>query len=251
MNWTMPYPWRSRSDSVRRINMSSEPGNESFFCALRPIPRILSLHRRDYASQVRDVDPARQPGLLTREAASGSPVNISGSWRPAAIRRYRQWARYLYLRDVSVIDQAGRALLSRLAARGIRLLANGVYTSHLVQDLSPAGDEAPRGGSLKREGLVGPNRATRSADPEPAQQCDERAVNPQWFFLRRLSDQTFAYYGLPNRRRGFIIRWGQYPASGYQHRNGLPHPPPLVRPHGLRLHRPHRAERCGPDPRTF
>jgi hypothetical protein len=53
MNWTMPYPWRSRRDSVRRINMSSEPGNESFFCALRPIPRILSLRRRDYASQVR------------------------------------------------------------------------------------------------------------------------------------------------------------------------------------------------------
>src|SRR6266480_3850883 len=52
MNWTMPYPWRSRSDSVRRINMSSEPGNESFFCALRPIPRILSLRSQDYASQV-------------------------------------------------------------------------------------------------------------------------------------------------------------------------------------------------------
>ena len=46
MNWTIPYPCRSRSDSVRRINMSSEPGNESFFCALRPIPRILSLQRQ-------------------------------------------------------------------------------------------------------------------------------------------------------------------------------------------------------------
>src|SRR5215469_13121877 len=46
MNWTMPYPCRSRSDSVRRINMSSEPGNESFFCGLRPIPRILSLQGR-------------------------------------------------------------------------------------------------------------------------------------------------------------------------------------------------------------
>src|SRR5580658_5153533 len=61
MNWTMPYPWRSRCDRVRRINMSSEPGNESFFCALRPIPRILSLRRRDYACQVRDVDTAGQP----------------------------------------------------------------------------------------------------------------------------------------------------------------------------------------------
>src|SRR5947208_5848548 len=61
MNWTMPYPWRSRRDSVRRINMSSEPGNESFFCALRPIPRILSLRRRDYASQVQIVQPSLLP----------------------------------------------------------------------------------------------------------------------------------------------------------------------------------------------
>src|ERR1700704_2379706 len=60
MNWTMPYPWRSRSDSVRRINMSSEPGNESFFCALRPILRILSLPRRDYASQVQIGEPSRR-----------------------------------------------------------------------------------------------------------------------------------------------------------------------------------------------
>jgi hypothetical protein len=35
----------------------------------------------------------------------------------------------LYLRDVSVIDQAGRALLSRLAASGVRLPASGVYNS--------------------------------------------------------------------------------------------------------------------------
>src|SRR5260370_40847254 len=47
----MPYPWRSRRDSVRSINMSSEPGNESFFCALRPILRILSLPPRDYSTE--------------------------------------------------------------------------------------------------------------------------------------------------------------------------------------------------------
>src|ERR1043166_7667620 len=52
MNRTMPYPCRSRSDSVRRINMSSEPGNESFFCALRPIQRILSLQEFGHANQV-------------------------------------------------------------------------------------------------------------------------------------------------------------------------------------------------------
>src|SRR5215467_14932147 len=43
--------------------MSSEPGNESFFCALRPIPRILSLRRRDYASQVQIGEPSRRKTL--------------------------------------------------------------------------------------------------------------------------------------------------------------------------------------------
>src|SRR6266699_7272563 len=75
MNWTMPYPWRSRSDSVRRINMSSEPGNESFFCALRPIPRILSLRRRDYASQVQIGEPSR---LKPTEASSSEPARLTG-----------------------------------------------------------------------------------------------------------------------------------------------------------------------------
>ena len=69
MNWTMPYPWRSRRDSVRRINMSSEPGNESFVCALRPIPRILSLRRRDETNQVKickTLAPQDDFGVLTR-----------------------------------------------------------------------------------------------------------------------------------------------------------------------------------------
>src|SRR5438046_2038467 len=83
MNWTMPYPWRSRRDSVRRINMSSEPGNESFFCALRPIPRILSLRGRDYARQVPIGEISRRkmvPGAESKGArasgrqAGGDPV---------------------------------------------------------------------------------------------------------------------------------------------------------------------------------
>jgi hypothetical protein len=39
---------------------------------------------------------------------------------------------HLLLRDVSTIDQAGRALLRRLSAKGIRMLASGVYASNLV-----------------------------------------------------------------------------------------------------------------------
>jgi ABC-type transporter Mla MlaB component len=44
---------------------------------------------------------------------------------------------HLFLRDVSTVDQAGRALLCRLAARGVRLLGRGVYTSYLVGALNP------------------------------------------------------------------------------------------------------------------
>jgi ABC-type transporter Mla MlaB component len=48
----------------------------------------------------------------------------------------------LFLHDVSTVDQAGRALLCRLAAKGVRLLASGVYTSYLVRlALNPAGTE--------------------------------------------------------------------------------------------------------------
>jgi len=43
---------------------------------------------------------------------------------------------YVFLRDVTTVDQAGTMLLRRLAARGIRLLARGIYTSYLVQTLA-------------------------------------------------------------------------------------------------------------------
>jgi hypothetical protein len=43
---------------------------------------------------------------------------------------------YVFLRDVTTVDQAGTMLLRRLTARGIRLLARGIYTSYLVQTLA-------------------------------------------------------------------------------------------------------------------
>lgn len=48
---------------------------------------------------------------------------------------------HLFLRDVSTVDQAGRALLCRLAAKGVRLFGSGVYTSYLVRAFNPAGTE--------------------------------------------------------------------------------------------------------------
>ena len=42
----------------------------------------------------------------------------------------------LFLRDVATVDSAGQLLLRRLVGKGVRLLANGVYTSYLVQMLN-------------------------------------------------------------------------------------------------------------------
>lgn len=39
----------------------------------------------------------------------------------------------LFLRDVSTIDEGGRALLCRLAAKGVNLRAAGIYSSYIVQ----------------------------------------------------------------------------------------------------------------------
>ena len=41
----------------------------------------------------------------------------------------------LSLRDITGIDEAGEALLRRLAARGVCLFANGVYVSYLLDKI--------------------------------------------------------------------------------------------------------------------
>ena len=43
---------------------------------------------------------------------------------------------YLFLRDVSSIDESGQALLARLAAAGIRLSADGLYCSYIVSKVT-------------------------------------------------------------------------------------------------------------------
>ena len=41
----------------------------------------------------------------------------------------------LSLRDITSVDEAGEALLRRLAARGVCLFANGVYVSYLLDKI--------------------------------------------------------------------------------------------------------------------
>src|SRR3954449_1339475 len=44
----------------------------------------------------------------------------------------------LFLRNVSHIDEMGRALLSRLAAHGVELRATGLYSSYVVTQVQLA-----------------------------------------------------------------------------------------------------------------
>jgi hypothetical protein len=43
---------------------------------------------------------------------------------------------HLHLRHVTNVDEAGKVLLRRLLAKGVSLVASGVYTSYLVQSFS-------------------------------------------------------------------------------------------------------------------
>jgi len=42
---------------------------------------------------------------------------------------------WLFLRDVPVISDDGQALLRRLATKGVRVKASGIYTSYIVQSI--------------------------------------------------------------------------------------------------------------------
>lgn len=45
---------------------------------------------------------------------------------------------HLFLRNVSTIDEHGRALLGRLAVDGVQLSATGIYSSYIVSQISPS-----------------------------------------------------------------------------------------------------------------
>ena len=45
----------------------------------------------------------------------------------------------LHLRDVSAIDEGGHTMLRYLAAQGVDLTANGIYSSYLVNEIQAAG----------------------------------------------------------------------------------------------------------------
>jgi hypothetical protein len=44
----------------------------------------------------------------------------------------------LHLRDVCAIDERGRTMLRHLAAEGVGLTANGIYSSYIIDDIQSA-----------------------------------------------------------------------------------------------------------------
>ena len=44
----------------------------------------------------------------------------------------------LHLRDVSAIDERGRAMLRHLAEEGVAVTANGIYSSYIVNEIQSA-----------------------------------------------------------------------------------------------------------------
>lgn len=62
----------------------------------------------------------------------------------------------LFLRDVSRIDGVGRGFLARLAADGVHLRANGVYSSYVVAEISRS--------AAAGKGRFGPGKPAPTAD---------------------------------------------------------------------------------------
>jgi hypothetical protein len=85
--------------------------------------------------------------LSKKEGAKGTVVTIDGQLSGDGIEVVEDLCNqatskakpvHLYLRDVSTVDRAGRSLLRRLAKKGVRIRATGVYTSYLVHTLNAA-----------------------------------------------------------------------------------------------------------------
>jgi hypothetical protein len=64
--------------------------------------------------------------------------------------RFRGKRVVLHLRDVSAVDETGCAMLRRLAETGVRIVADGVYTSQLVIALRRASPSPTK--SFKSDG---------------------------------------------------------------------------------------------------
>ena len=85
------------------------------------------------------IQPAKNPGGITI-AIDGQLIGDYIAEIEASILKSTEQYEVVefFLRNVSHIDEAGQALLSRLAAQGVELRAAGLYSSHIVTQLQSA-----------------------------------------------------------------------------------------------------------------
>lgn len=97
-------------------------------------------------------DVIRMIQVTKTEEESRTLITIDGELSSESVAAvdvsYRQAERdrkpvHLYLRDVTIVDKSGIALLRQLAANGVHLRARGVYTSYLI-DAIVTGDVTGR-----------------------------------------------------------------------------------------------------------
>jgi hypothetical protein len=83
--------------------------------------------------------------ILTADEPASTTITVDGQLsgecvQPVETCCYQAILRkkpvHLFLRDVSTIDEAGRALLRRLAAKGVGLKAAGLYSSYVVEGIT-------------------------------------------------------------------------------------------------------------------
>lgn len=72
--------------------------------------------------------------MIIEGKLAGEYVGVADACCSQALGRGKRLL--VLLRDVTTIDDAGRDLLCRLAARGVRLRGSGVYTSYLIRKLT-------------------------------------------------------------------------------------------------------------------
>ena len=68
---------------------------------------------------------------VRRGHRTGPNLLHSGAFKRKPVRLYR--------RDVSAIDERGRTMLRYMAAQGVYLTANGIYSSYIVDEIQSAG----------------------------------------------------------------------------------------------------------------
>lgn len=85
--------------------------------------------------------------ILTTEAAEATTITVDGQLSGDSVEAVETCSReaigqgrpvHLFLREISTIDECGRALLCRLAEKRLRLSAAGIYSAYIVAGIRRA-----------------------------------------------------------------------------------------------------------------